>query len=85
MEQTRATPTARDLAKALAASRRTREAIREYEAAVSLDPCNADNVTALAGLYARAGDSAESRALLDRAATLRPGDVEIGQRQGRAG
>ena len=69
-----------DLANALAASRRTREAIREYEAAVNLDPGNADNVMALAALYVRAGDSAESRALLQRAATLRPGDVEIERR-----
>jgi len=47
---------------------------------VSLDPGNAENVTALAALYERAGDGAESRALLERAATLRPGDVEMGQR-----
>jgi Flp pilus assembly protein TadD len=73
-----------ELAKSLAASRRVREAIREYEAAVSLDPGSADNVLALAALYSRAGDSAEARALLQRAAVLRPGDVEIGQRLAEA-
>jgi Flp pilus assembly protein TadD len=69
-----------DLGKSLAASRRIREAIREYEAALSLDPGNADTVQVLAGLYARAGDHAESRALLERAAMLRPGDAALAQR-----
>ncbi|PYQ23070.1 MAG: hypothetical protein DMF81_09980 [Acidobacteria bacterium] len=66
-----------ELGRALAALRRTREAIREYEAAVSIDPGNADNVAALASLYSRAGNSAESRVLLERAAMLRPNDPEI--------
>jgi len=69
-----------DLGRSLAALRRTREAIREYEAAVSLDPGNADTVLALAGLYAKAGDNVESRALLERAAMLRPGDAALAQR-----
>jgi Flp pilus assembly protein TadD len=69
-----------DLGRSLAALRRTREAIREYEAAVSLDPGNAETVLALAGLYARAGDHVESRALLERAAMLRSGDAALAQR-----
>jgi Flp pilus assembly protein TadD len=69
-----------DLGRSLAALRRTREAIREYEAAVSLDPGNADTVLALAGLYARAGDNVESRALLERATMLRAGDATLAQR-----
>lgn len=69
-----------DLGRSLATLRRTREAIREYEAAVSLDPGNADTVLALAGLYARAGDNAESRALVERAAALRLGDAALAQR-----
>jgi Flp pilus assembly protein TadD len=69
-----------DLGRSLAALRRTREAIREYEAAVSLDPGNADTVVTLAGLYARAGDNVESRALLERASMLRGGDAALAQR-----
>jgi tetratricopeptide (TPR) repeat protein len=69
-----------DLGRSLATLRRTREAIREYEAAVSLDPGNADTVVTLAGLYARAGDNVESRALLERASMLRGGDAALAQR-----
>lgn len=69
-----------DLGKSLAALRRTREAIREYEAAVSLDPGNVDSVKALANLYARVGNRAESQVLLQRAAVLRPDDAELARR-----
>jgi serine/threonine-protein kinase len=57
-------------------------AVAAARRALALDPENAEAMRLLATPTARAGDVAEARALLARAATLRPGSVEVALSRG---
>lgn len=80
------TPQSRDALRATAldqrglskvAAGRAEEAIADYEAAIALAPQDPWSRYRLAGLYARRGDPARGRAVIDEGARRAPGNAEI--------